>query len=208
MGVWGFRLAVVVTACVVLYFVPLVRVTAIDSQAAEGVFDPAQFAATFWEERLIPAAADTHSAAQVVAALQEDIAAADKAYGVRVGVGRSFYLFVQGVGVVQGVEGPGVTLVLDGGDGNSIVRLHDRKVFGATIRDATGLLKGNEAPSSREYNLIASELDRLAETNAIAKLAKVAPGDRLRFAGCAKVASLTGFKPPLEVIPVLVEAAE
>jgi predicted lipoprotein len=208
MGVWGFRLAVVVAACVVLYFVPLVRVTAIDSQAAEGVFDPAQFAATFWEERLIPAAADTHSAAQVVAALQADASAADKAYGVRVGVGRSFYLFVQGVGVVQEAEGLGVRLVLDGGDGNSVVRLHDRKVFGATIRDATGLLKGNEAPSSREYNLIAGELDRLAETKAIAKLASVAPGDRLRFAGCAKIANPTGFKPPLEVIPVLVEAAE
>jgi predicted lipoprotein len=208
MGVWGLRLAVVIATCVFLYFVPLVRVTPINSQTVEGVFDPAQFAATFWEERLIPAAADTHSAAQVVAALQEDAAAADKAYGVRVGVGRSFYLFVQGVGVVQDDEGPGVTLVLDGGDGNSVVRLHDRKVFGATIRDATGLLKGNEAPSSREYNLIASELDRLVETTAIAKLEEVAPGDRLRFAGCAKIASPTGFKSPLEVIPVLVEAAE
>lgn len=205
MGVCGFRLAIVIAACVVLYFVPLVRVTPIDNRAAEGAFDPAQFAATFWEERLIPAAADTHSAAQVVAALTEDGAAADKAYGVRVGVGRSFYLFVQGVGVVQDVEGPGVTLELDGG---GLLRLHDRKVFGATIRDATGLFKGNEAPSSREYNLIASELDRLAETHAIAKLAEVSPGDRLRFAGCAKVASPTGFKPPLEVIPVLVEAAE
>jgi predicted lipoprotein len=208
MGVWGFRLAVVVASCAVFYFVPLVRVTTIDNQASEGKFDPTQFAANFWEERLIPAAADTHSAAQVLAALQEDAAAADKAYGVRVGVGRSFYLFVQGVGVVQEAEGPGVALVLDGGDGNSVVRLHDRKVFGATIRDATGLLKGNEAPSSREYNLIASELDRLAETHAIAKLEEVAPGDRLRFAGCAKVASPTGFKSPLEVIPVLVEAAE
>lgn len=208
MGVWGFRLAIVIAACVVLYFVPLVRVTPIDNRAAEGAFDPAQFAATFWKERLIPAAADTHSAAQVVAALKDDAAAADKTYGVRVGVGRSFYLFVQGVGVVQDEEGPGVKLVLDGGDENSVVRLHDRKVFGATIRDATGLLKGNEAPSSREYNLIASELDRLAETNAVAKLAEVAPGERLRFAGCAKIESPTGFKSPLEVIPVLVEAAE
>lgn len=205
MGVWGFRLAVVVAACVVLYFVPLVRVTAIDDRAVEGKFDPAQFAADFWEERLIPATADTHSAAQVVAALQEDAAAADKAYGVRVGVGRGFLLFVQGVGVVQEDEGTGVTLVIDGG---GLVRLHNRKVFGATIRDATGLLKGNEAPSSREYNLIASELDRLAEIRAIAKLEGLAPGDRLRFAGCAKIASPEGFKPPLEVIPVLVEAVE
>lgn len=205
MGVWGFRLAVIIAACIVLYFVPLVRVTAIDDRTVEGKFDAGQFASNFWEERLIPAAVDAHNAAQVVAALQEDAAAANKAYGVRVGVGRGFLLFVQGVGVVQEGEGPDVTLALDGG---GLVRLHDRKVFGATIRDATGLLKGNEAPSSREYNLIASELDRLAEIHAIAKLEGVAPGDRLRFAGCAKVASPNGFKPPLEIIPVLIEAAE
>lgn len=203
MGVWGFRLAVVVAACVLAYFVPLVRVTAIDGEVAEAPFDPAAFAADFWDERLIPAAADTHSAAKVVAALEEDVAAADNEYGVRVGVGRSFYLFVQGVGVVEAADGPGVSVALDGG---GAVRLHDRKVFGATIRDATGLLQGDEAPSSREYNLVANELDRLAEERAIAGLADLKPGDRLRFAGCAKVASVAGYKPPLEVIPVLVEA--
>lgn len=208
MGVWGFRLTVVVAACVVLYFVPLVRVTSIDKQAADVKFDAAQFAAAFWEQRLIPAAADAHSAAQVVTALQQDAAAADKEFGLRVGVGRGFLLFVQGVGVVQEADGPGMSLVLDGGDEMSLVRLHDRKVFGATIRDATGLLKGNEAASSREYNLIASELDRLAEERSIAKLADFAPGDRVRFAGCAKVVSPTAYKPPLEIIPVLVEAAE
>ncbi len=203
MGVWGSRLAIFAAACAVLCFVPLVRITPISGMSNEAPFDPSEFASTFWEERLIPAAADSHSAAKVVAALSKDARAADEAYGVRAGVGRGFMLFLQGIGVVQESDGPGVILALDGG---GVARLHDRKVFGATIRDATGLLQGNEAPSSREYNLIASELDRLAEQRAIAGLADVAPGDRLRFAGCAKVVSAAGFQPPLEVIPVLVEA--
>lgn len=208
MNVWAYRLTLVVVMGVALYFVPLMHVTAIDVSMAKDGFDSAKYAESFWKERLIPATTDAHSAAQVIAALQKNVAAADKDYGVRVGVGRNFFLFVQGAGVVREMKEAGVVVALDGGEESCEVRLYDRKAFGATIRDATGLLKGNEAPSSREYNLLAGELNRLAEEQAIAKLKSLSPGNHLRFAGCAKVASPSSYQPPLEVIPVLVEVVE
>ena len=205
MGVWGLRLAIVAAACVLLYFVPLVRVTRIVEVDSEGFFNATDFAETFWTERLIPATTEATSATQVVAALSKDAEEAGEQHGRRVGVSRGFLLFVQGAGKVDSVGEYGMTLKVDGG---GEIALSTRKVFGATIRDATGLLKGDEAPSSREYNAIANELNRLATQQAIAKLENAVVGDRLRFAGCAKVVSATGYKPPLEIIPVLVEAAE
>lgn len=205
MGAWGFRLAAVAVACLLLYFVPLVHVTAITASDPENDFDAVGFAEAFWAERLIPAATDAASATQVVAALSEDPAKAGSQHGHRVGVSRGFLLFIQGVGVVKSADDSGILLQLDGG---GETRLSKKRVFGATIRDATGLLRGDEAPGSREFNQVASELNRIAAERAIAELANAASGDRLRFAGCAKVTSPTSYKPPLEVIPVLVEAAQ
>lgn len=205
MGAWGFRLAAIAVACLLLYFVPLIHITAITASDTIASFDAAEIANAFWEERLIPASADAASATQVAAALSEDVAKAGNQHGRRVGVSRGFLLFVQGVGAVQSADDRGVLVQLDGG---GEVRLSKKKVFGATIRDATGLLSNDEVPGSREYNEVASEINRLAAERAGAALAKVATGDRLRFAGCAKITSPTAYTPPLEVIPVLLEAAK
>ncbi len=205
MGAWGFRIATIVAACVLLYFAPLIHVTRIEPADVEDRFDAVEFAEAFWTERLLPATADAASATQVAAAMEENAAKAGEQYGVRVGVSRGFLLFLRGVGEVQAADDVGVRLSLDGG---GEVRLLSRKVFGSTIRDATGLLKSSESPGSREYNLIADEINRLATARAITRLEGIAVGDRLRFAGCTKVVSSAGYKPPLEIIPVLVEAAK
>lgn len=207
MNVWAWRFILTAMACCAVYFVPLVRVTKLSPEGQGGEvadsFDAAQSAEGFWEERLLSAIDSASDANAVLALLTTDPAAAGEEHGRRVGVSRGYFLFIRGEGALGAATAKGTPLTTPAG---GAVMLSKGPIFGSAVRDASGLLAASEAPSSREYNALANELNRIVEERVVPGMLEMTAGTRVRFVGCAKVADPARFQPPLEVTPILVEA--
>lgn len=206
---WALRTAVVAALSVILWFAPLVRVVPLSAATHEGEspveFDPAEYAERFWQESLIPAIGNATPANDAIAAMADDAEKAKEEFGRTVGVGRSYFVFLRGEGQVVEVTRRTVALRV-GESATAIVQLSRGAIFGAAIRDATGLLKADDFMNSQDYNAVANHLNRLAEERVVPRLAECEVGDQIGFAGCAKVSNPSRYKPPLELSPILVES--
>jgi predicted lipoprotein len=153
------------------------------SAAAAQAFDPAAFAATFWEAKLQPAARHAPALAPLLADLRRDPAAAVERHGRRVGLGSAAYFFARGTGRVTAVERSRLLVEVDG----ALVAVRTGPVFGNVVRDGCGLLELNQAPGLTEFNLLSAELNRLVEARVQPPLrAGIAVGATVTFAGCAE----------------------
>ncbi|MEQ8848943.1 DUF2291 family protein [Botrimarina sp.] len=204
MRVWIRRIAITAALAAGLWLVPLVRLVPIRAEPTPPPddWDTSAFAEALWTERLPKAIKTAADADTVLARLADDPAATAQEHGRRVGVSRGYFLFVRGEGVLGPAEGKGRSLRTPGG--RQLV-LETGPIFGSAVRDATGLVRSSDAPSSREYNELADTLSRMAEARAAVKLKAMPNGARVRFAACAKVTSPARFEPPLAAVPILVE---
>jgi predicted lipoprotein len=208
MNTWAQRATAAIALATICYLVPPVRLVPLAEQSLlpskQAALDPPKFARQFWEERLLPSIADAAPALDATVALAQDPHQAEATFGRKLGVGRSFFVYLQGEGEVVATDAKGVTLQL-APEANAVLRLARGPLFGNAIRDATGLLARAEVPDSSDFNAVSSELNLLAEQLAEQRLAPLAPGDRVRFAGCGKIGDPRRFTPPLVLTAILVE---
>lgn len=182
------------------HIVPLKQTAA--AQAA-AVFHPADFAVQFWQEKLLPAAAQATPAGALVTAIQTDPATAKKQYARGLGLGDAYYYFLTGQGRIVAITDDGVQLNLTGGT-NVEVSLQTGLIFGNALRDGCGLLRVSDYPNSQDFNAIAEALNHLAETQVLPTLTNQAKvGMNLSFSGCAEVDDESADLKPLKVIPLL-----
>jgi predicted lipoprotein len=169
-------------------------------------FSPAEFAESFWIERLLPSFGESPDVAIVLAALRENPKQADQQFGRTVGVSRSRLLCVRGEGTIVSIDREGVGVSIENAKGPADIVLHNSLLFGNTVRDATGLLDAGEYSDSRQFNEISAELNRIVETKVIAKLnegAKV--GKPIKFFSCGLLPPDSNNAVPLRIIPLDVE---
>ncbi len=192
--------ALVAWAFPLFHVVPLDRAREVKERAK---FDAAEFAARFWDERLMPFRPRALDAKDVLDGI--DYGTARERYGRTVGISNSYYVFIQGSGTVVDVGRKGLGLAIRDGSTADVV-LPVGKVFGNTVRDATGLLDMDEFPNSQHFNDIATELNRIVETRVLPRLRDAAEvGRGVRFFGCAEVPGDATRRGPLKVVPVYVE---
>jgi predicted lipoprotein len=166
-------------------------------------FNATDFAARFWNERLLPAAENAADAAVVLETAASSPQAVRERFGRTVGVGDSFFLFVRGSGRVVSADGNNVGLRLQGeGDQPQIV-IELGFVFGNAVRDATGLISASDYPNAQEFNEIAAALNGMVETNVLPQLQQIAKvGGRIQFMGCVEVADEDLDLKPLKLVPI------
>lgn len=196
---------------VVLYFFPLFRIVSLETALAEKkaeTFDPKTFAERFWKKELPASAENAIDIRELAAALAADPEAAKAKHGRTMGLGNVHYFHVRGSGTVMAVnEGKTVSLSVDSGDAVQ-VEFPTGIIFSNALRDSTGLIKVSNFASSRHFNDISSELNKLVEAEVLPTLReKAAPGVRLSFVGCAETAG-EGKALPLTVIPVQLNIEE
>lgn len=194
-----------VAAGILTWFFPLFHVVSRESLRAEREqkqFRAADFVKEFWTAQLMPSLDDAADVTTVLAALREDPQLARTQYGRSAGLGRSVLYFVRGQGMIVAVDDKHVGIAL--GEGHDAdVALETGLLFGNTVRDATGLLSGDDFPNSQQFNEISNELNRTIETTILPALrtqAKV--GDTIQFVGCAEVTRVPRDISPLRVVPV------
>lgn len=205
--------AVAITAVVFVWVFPLFRIVPLKSAAPHmatsatgGAFDAAATAAKLWSGDL-PAAAQRAADIGVVAdAIRSDPAAARQKYGRSVGMGTAYY-FVRGAGKVVARDRNSVRLALNGPE-PAIVALRTGPVFGNAVRDGGGLVDVNQVPGLHEFNALATELNKLVESQVLPALREKAEvGTIVTFAGCAEAPESAGppDEPLLVLIPVMAE---
>jgi predicted lipoprotein len=193
----------------VFRFVPLFHLVSLKREQglqAAAEFNPTNFAAAFWNDKLLKSLDRAADAGQVLTALAADPQKARTQFGRTLGISSSTLFFLRGTGRIVSVTKKGVALTLkDDGDTADIL-LPTGLLFGNTVRDGTGLLNASAFPNSQNFNDLSTELNRMVETTLLPKLREQAKvGVKISFAGCAEVAEEDADVKPLKVIPVSVK---
>jgi predicted lipoprotein len=185
---------------------PLFHVVPLQKAVAEArakTFDPVQFAAEFWTNRLLPSLDQAVPAQILLAAIQADPATAKKQFSRSVGMDESYYYFLRGDGKVVSISDDAVSLAVSKDSTNAEIAIQTGLVFGDAIRDGTGLLNVNDYPDSQDFNDISAALDNIVDTNVIPALTSQARiGSTVSFAGCAEVDDESTDLKPLKLIPI------
>jgi predicted lipoprotein len=196
-------------ACGVTWRFPLFRIQRPGQTATEQrsvSFDAAQFAETFWREQLIKSLHQSADAAAVVAAMRQDPREAGERFGRSIGISRARLLCVRGLGTIVSFDKQGVGVSLEGASGSPDVVLHTGLLFGNTVRDASGLLDASDFSSSRHYNDISTELNRIVEMRVIAELKRRSQiGKPITFYACGQLSPDSGNALPLRLIAMKIE---
>jgi predicted lipoprotein len=193
----------------VLWFLPLFRIVSIETRSAnrdQAGESAAEFAARFWDAQLAAALPTALDAATVLAALRENAEQAREQFGRSVGLSRSYYYFVRGVGRIVSVDRTAVGVALDDDGAEADVLLLRGLVFGNAVRDATGLLNPSDYKNSQYFNDISSELNRIVEARVLPALDEQAEvGLTIRFVGCAEIGSRADGAVQLKTIPLEIQ---
>lgn len=193
-------------AVVLLWLVPLIRITPLGEQAAHAseAFDAADLAAQLWTDTLPAAVDEANHADEVLAAIAADPVAAGERYGRVEGVSRGYYLLLRGVGTIVSVERLGVAVALDD-DSEADILLQTGPIFGNAVRDGADLIDAGDVANSQEFNRVSEQLNRLVEERVVPALRSgAAEGKRVEFVGCAEVKNPQRFTKPLKLVPVSV----
>jgi predicted lipoprotein len=179
--------------------------TAADQKAA-AIFNPAQFAETFWNGQLLPALTKSVKAETLLPEIQSNAVAAKQKFSRSIGSAENYFYFLSGTGNVVAVSDDEISLNITGGT-NSEVALQTGLIFGNALRDGTGLLDANNYPNSQDFNAISEALNHKVETQVLPKLKEQAKvGAKILFVGCAEVNDESTDLKPLKVIPIQTSA--
>jgi len=190
-------------------FVPLFHLVPLKQEQgrqAAAEFNPTNFAAEFWNNRLLKSLDRAADAEAVLTALAADPQKARTQLGRTLGVSSATLFFLRGTGRVVSVTKKGVSLALKNGDDTADILLPTGLLFGNTVRDGTGLLDASTFPNSQNFNDLSAELNRIVETTLLPQLREQSKvGAKISFAGCAEIAEDDADVKPLPVIPVAVK---
>lgn len=170
-------------------------------------FNPTNFVAAFWQEKLLPATEHAAEATKVVETIAHNPKDVRKQFGRSVGIGSTYYLFLCGTGRVVSVSDDSIGFSLENTGDTVDISVALGPVFGNAVRDGTGLLNPSDYPNAQDYNSISSALDHIVETKVLPKFQQIAKvGARVQFAGCAEVDDEDLDLKPLNLVPVFVKA--
>lgn len=203
---WIIATVVLAGVCWLSPLFHVVPLKAAAEQKAAAVFNPAQFAETFWNSQLLPAVNKSVKAETLLSAIQSNVTDAKKKYSRSIGAAENYFYFLSGSGKVVAVSDEEISLNFTGGT-NAEVSLQTGLIFGNALRDGTGLLDANNYPNSQDFNAISEALNKIVETRVLPKLkVQARVGAKISFAGCAEVADESSDLKPLKVIPVEVKS--
>ena len=169
-------------------------------------FNPTNFVAGFWSDKLLPATGHAAEASRIVETIAHSPKQVRKEFGRSVGIGSTYYLFLRGTGRVVSVSDDSIGLSLENRGDTVDISVALGPVFGNAVRDGTGLLNPSDYPNAQDYNSISSALDHIVETKVLPEFQAIAKvGVRVQFAGCAEVEDEDLDLKPLNLVPIYVK---
>ncbi len=162
-------------------------------------FDPVKYVDRFWQE-LHNQLGNAVAVSELLALLRMDMSTAVRLYGKTLGVSEQHSYLVKGQGEIVEIADDHLLLTLSSSDRISITTDY---IFGNDIRDASGLVRVSDFPSTMDFNTISSEINKGVTTQVLpAILDSVTVGDTLRFFGATTVHETSPELDPLPVVPI------
>lgn len=202
-------IVLIVAAAGICWRFPLFHVVPLgqaEQVRAAAVFNAADFAETFWKDKLLKALDQAVKLEVLLPAIRSDPAMARRQYGRSLGISESYTYFVRGQGRVLAANEEEIALVVTEAATEPEVTLQTGLLFSSTVRDGTGLLNVSDYPNSQDFNAISEALNRIIEERVQPTLREQARvGAVVTFVGCAEVNDETADLKPLKVVPIQAE---
>ena len=183
-----------------VYFKKLDEVKA--SVTAKG-FNAAQYAQTFWTNKLTPDLDKAIDITQLTAMLENDPAKTFDSYSHALGIGNLRYFLVKGKGIITSINEDDFTVLLQPDTSKQTITLATEYIFGNAVRDATGLININEFNNTKDFNNVSAELNKIIREKILPPFKEQAKkGDKISFTGAIELNKEHLDLSKVEVIPV------
>jgi len=190
----------------VIVLVNSIYIADLDKIKAENLsktFDPASYAADFWNNRLPSKLPEAVDAGELVRMLEEDKESAFDNYSNALGIGNIRYFLISGEGVVENVEENFVSIRTGYEESPLEVHIATEYIFGNAVRDASGIIDINEFSNTMDFNNISAEINRIIRARVIPPFKeKVKKGDTAAFTGAMELNREILNLERLEAIPI------
>ncbi len=163
-------------------------------------FNAAVYVQQFWQE-LQHELGNAVNVSELLRLFRTDMPTAVKKYGKTLGVSKEHSYLVQGKGKITNIADDQLLLSLI--PSSETVAITTDYIFGNEIRDASGLVRVSDFPSTMEFNRISSEINKRVTTQVLpAILDSVAVGDTLDVVGATTVHETSPQLDPLTIVPI------
>jgi len=172
-------------------------------------FNAAQYAQTFWTNKLTPNLDKAIDITQLTAMLSNDAAKTFDTYSNALGIGNLRYFLVKGKGTITSVNEDDVSVLLQSDTAKQTITLATEYIFGNAVRDATGLININEFNNTMDFNNVSAELNKIIREKVLPSFKQQAKkGDTIEFTGAIELNKEHLALSDIEVIPVKIMSDE
>jgi predicted lipoprotein len=177
-------------------------------KASHDSFDPQTYVENFWTE-LQKITENAVKATTLLQLFESDMSQAVARYGKTLGVSSNHSYLLKGEGRVIEIQEETILVRLSSDTMPVTMAVQTDFIFGNDIRDASGLVRVSDFPSTMEFNAISSHINGIVKASVLPPiLKKVETGDQLRFVAAATVNEESPDLDPLNVVPIKLEIAE
>jgi predicted lipoprotein len=176
------------------------------AEQANKEFNAEQYARNFWDElsERIDKAAD---AKQFLMLFRLDPKKAIENYSTKAKhVSSTHFFLLQGEGRIISATKDGVLICLTETEVNPEILIATDLIFGAAVRNASGLVDSDDFPDSMNYNKVSEEINNIVIKQMIPPFKdKARQGSIVYFVGAAEIFESDPQISPLRVIPIKLE---
>jgi len=191
---------IVAVAYNAVYFKKLDEVKA--SKAAKD-FNAAQYAATFWNTKLLPNLNKAIDVTRLSFMLSRDPQTAFENYSHALGIGNLRYFLVSGKGTVESINENDVSVLIQTDSIKQKITIATEYIFGNAVRDATGLIDINEFNNTMDFNNVSAEINKTIREKVLpAFRQQVKKGNPIVFTGAIELNKEHLDLSRIEVLPV------
>jgi predicted lipoprotein len=190
--------AIVIVAYNSVYFKKLDEVKA--SRAANE-FNAAQYAQTFWNNRLTPNLNKAIDIVQLTNMLSTSTAKTFDTYSHALGIGNLRYFLISGKGTITSVNEDDISVLPD--SSKQTITLATEYIFGNAVRDATGLININEFNNTMDFNKVSAEINKIIREKVLPSFKSNAKkGNKIEFIGAIELNKEHLDLLHIEVVPI------
>lgn len=157
----------------------------------------------FWTDSLPLTIAQAPNISEFLTAVQENQTSALEKYGRKLGISKTYYCFVKGVGVVESIENEYVNVAVHP---NHKIKIAIDFIYGNAVRDGSGKVNINTFLNMTDFNNVSVAINKLIKQKVVMPFKNdVKVGQEIKFAGAMELNAAKLNLSESIIIPVLAQ---